>query len=822
MKTVDINNIDPSDIASMEVLKDAASCAIYGTEGGNGVILITTKSGKAGESKINYNFTHGIQSARTKMELMDADQYKTWISEAGLSVNDTYGANTNWIDEVFETAPMQKHYISFSGGSEKTTYMISGSYLTQGGIIGGDKANYDRYTARINVNSDVKDWLQVGANFSFMHSDQKYILEDDLFKGVVTFALLMDPLTPVYYDNTPQNVLDLIAEGNTLLQNEDGKYYALAENATGEIANPLGVLDTYHNSISQDKVMGSAFVTIKPIEGLSITSRIGLDLVYQTQHYWSSPYYFNSQKQNTSMDIDDRLNNSNTWLWENFASYTKEFGEHTITAMAGLSAQKTESPWYSMHSGPMVAYGDDFAYHTTGEIDEVYSGMSTNTMASVFSRFSYNYKNKYQLETSIRRDGSSVFSQKNRYSVFPAFSAGWTISNEDFFDVSILDFLKLRVSWGANGSARNLPGNEDVVFWTLGTIRYPDANGDYIYGAQIQSLPNDDLIWERTEMTDIGLDIRMLYNKLTLSIDYYNKITEGLITGGSGPLSVGSNFPNVNAGNIRNTGLDFELGFRNNDNAFKYGINVNFSTVNNNVEELTVDAPVSGDILRGYNLTWFEEDYPIWYFKAYKTDGIDPVTGDVIIVDTNGDGEILPDDQTYIGDPHADLLFGGNLFASYKNFDFNLFFQGSYGNDIFMGWYRTDRPYTNKPAYFFEDRWTPTNTNASFPAANNTADEIYRSDLMISDGSYMRIKQLQVGYTLPKSILLKAGISSMRVFLSLDDYFTFTDYKGIDPEVGSADALQGAGSSSSDTRQGVDRGLYPVAGKVMFGISINL
>jgi len=812
MKTGDINNIDPSDIASIEVLKDAASCAIYGTEGANGVILISTKSGKAGVTKINYDFMYGIQSARTNMELMNAEQYKTWMQEAGVAtISDRYNADTDWLSEIFQNAPMQKHHLSFTGGSDKTSYMISGSYLNQDGIVGGDKANYDRYTARVNVKSEVKSWLTVGANMSFAHSDQKYIGEDDEYRSAMNSSLLLDPLTPVFYDGTPAQIQSLIDDGFTMLTNEDGKYYSLAENVTGEVANPLAILETYNNNISQDKLLGSAYVTIKPIEGLSITSRVGLDLAYQTQHWWAREYYFSTENSNTVMNIDDRLNKWNTWLWENFASYTKSFGEHTLTALAGYSAQKYTGPWYSLHSGPMVGYGDNFAYHTTGESDQVGSSMGENTMASAFGRLSYDFGGKYMFEASIRRDGSSVFPPEHKYGTFPSFSAGWTISNEDFFAFDFIDFLKVRGSWGANGSKANLGGNEDIVFWDFGG-RYPDANGTYIYGASINRLPNSELIWERTEMMDFGLDMRFLDSKLSVSVDYYNKITKGLLATGSGPLSVGNNYPTVNAGNVRNKGFDVELGFRNNDNEFKYGVNLNFSTVDNNVEELIVDAPVRGDNLRGHDLTWFEEGYPIWYFKGYKTDGIDPETGDVMVVDVSGDGVIGPEDQTYIGDPHANLLFGGSLFASYKGFDFNLFFQGTYGNDIFMGWYRTDRPEANKPAYFFEDRWTATNTNASFPAADNTSDYIYRSDLMVSNGSYLRIKQLQLGYTLPSDKVSALGLSSLRVFVSLDDYFTITKYKGLDPEAG----------SSNNARQGIDRGLYPAAGKLMFGLSINL
>ncbi len=322
--------------------------------------------------------------------------------------------------------------------------------------------------------------------------------------------------------------------------------------------------------------------------------------------------------------------------------------------------------------------------------------MIETTMASFFGRLSYNYAEKYLLEGSIRRDGASVFPTNNKYALFPAVSAGWVVSKEDFFNAAIVNNLKVRASWGANGSKSNLPGNEDKEFWVFSQygfpIRYPDATDTYQSGARIEKLINPDLVWERTEMTDIGVDLGFFNNRLTFSADYYNKLTKDLITVGTGPLSVGNNYPNVNAGDVSNKGFDFELGYRNYSHELKYGVSVNLSTNKNEVTSLKVDAPVRGDNLRGYDLTWFEEGYPIWYFKGYKTNGIDKTTGEPIVVDVSGDGKITPDDQTYIGDPHPDMVFGGNIYLEYKAFDFKVFFQGTSGNDIFMGWFRTDRP----------------------------------------------------------------------------------------------------------------------------------
>ena len=816
MKTGDINNIDPSDIASMEILKDAASAAIYGTEGANGVIIITTKMGKKGAAKISYDFQYGILSSRSDMDMMNSEQYKTWIEESGdltSGVTPT-GIDTNWQDEMFETAPMQKHHISFSGASDKTSYMISGSYFSQDGIVGGDKASYDRYTGRVNLKSDLKEWLETGTNFSYSHSKQKYVSEDSEYGSLVNTSLLIDPLTPVTYNSTPSKITDLIAAGKTPLTDDNGNYYGISDYVGGEISNPKALLSSYNNNIIQDKLLGTAHVTIKPIKGLRFTSRIGLDLTFQSQKDWVGKYYMTSEKTNTQSYVNDDLNKWSTWLWENFASYDYSINDHNFTILAGYSAQEYESPDYSLHSAPLIKEGTDYAYQgytTSNEYDRTSGGYVNQTMTSMFGRISYNYQNRYMMEGSIRRDAASVFPSDDRAAIFPAISAGWIISEEDFAKIPGINYLKLRASWGQNGSKSNLEGNEDKLYWKLSGIQYPNSSNALVSGADITSLSNTDLTWERTAQTDIGIDLRSLDGKLSFSVDYYNKKTKDLIITGSGPLSVGNTFPSVNGGTVTNKGFDFETGYKNSEGKFKYSINANFSTLNNEVTDLKVETPISGLNLRGYDLTWFEKGHPIWYFKGYKTDGIDKTTGDVNVVDVNGDGEITADDQTEIGDPHPDFLYGLTFNASYHNFDFNIFIQGTQGNDVFTGWFRSDRATSNKPLYMYEDRWTTINTDASWPTANNTSDYVYRSDLMVQDGSYLRIKQIQLGYNLPNNLLSKYGIGNLRVYVSLDDYFTFTKYEGLDPEAGSSD----------NTSIGVDKGLYPIAGKVLFGFSIN-
>ncbi len=813
MKTDDISDIDPNDIESIEILKDAASAAIYGTEGGNGVILITTKSGKSGEATVSYDLQYGVQVPRINTKLMNAQEYLQWMKETGDTLQDT-GYDTDWLRQLMQNAPMQKHHVSFSGGSDKTNYLFSASYFDQDGIVGGDKANYNRQTARLNIKTKVKKWLEIGFRANYEHSNRRYIAEDNEYRSVVNSALLMDPLTPVVYENgLPDDKRYLLDMGYKLLQDPQGRYYALATYATGEIVNPIAYLQIFHNKIKQDRILSTAFINIIPFKGLKFTSRFGYDLTYQLNHAWTPEYYFSIESNNTMTNVSDNINKWNGWLWENFVTYNKTFGGSNLKLLLGTSAEDRRNKWFYLYSAPMIMEGDQYAYHsftTSDDFDRVAGTYSRRTMVSVFGSIMYSYKEKYLFEASLRRDAASVFPPKHRAGYFPAVSMGWVVSRESFFNVPFISYLKIRASWGQNGSMANLPGNEDREFWTLSGIEYPNALDQFVAGARIERLANTDLKWERTDMKDLGIDLGMFNQKLTLSFDLYNKVTKNLIVPGSGPLSVGNNFPNVNGGDVSNKGFDIDLGYRNNIGDFHYSVNLNFSHFRNKVIRLAVNTPVPGANVRGYYLTWFEQGYPIWYFKGYDVTGIDPDTGDPIVRDVDQDGQITSADQVYIGDPYPDFLYGGSLNFGYKNFGFNMIIQGSKGNDIFMGWFRTDRPRTNKPEFFFTDRWTPDNPNAKMPRPDNVSDFIYRGSLMVRDGSYLRIRQIQFNYSLP-SKWFAGHIKSAQIYVSLDDYFTFTKYPGLDPAVG----------STSITSQGVDKGVYPIAGKIMTGFSVK-
>ena len=815
MKTGSINDINPNDISSVEILKDAASAAIYGTEGANGVVLITTKSGVKGRTQVNYDFQYGIQTLAAKAEMMNASEYKVFMEEAGQVINNTEGYDTDWLKEISEAAPMQRHNLSVTGGNEKSTYLLSSSYLKQDGVIGGSNAAFERYTFRVNTKNDVKSWLEVGNNLNFSHSKRKILPEDDEYRSIVNSALLMDPYTPVLERGITPRIQSIINAGNTPLQNSKGQYYGLNRFVSGETANPVAFIENTNNEEIVDKLLASFYGTIKPMEGLSLTTRVGMELTFITRNSWSPKFYFSSERSNEVNVVEDWIDKHSNVLWENFATYYKRTNDHEFTGMVGMSYEDYRHPNYYLRS-QMPKQGSQYAYHDFSverTTNRVGGNFGENTKVSYFGRASYNLKSRYMIEATMRRDGASVLPENNKWATFPSISGGWTISEEDFWTSETIDFVKFRASWGQNGSIFNVIPFSDKEFWTSANILYPNENEDLIQGSRIEKPTNKDLKWEKSEQTNIGVDVYAFNSKFNFSVDYYTKVTKDLIIDGTPVPSVGYYFvPSVNGGTVENRGWEFETGFWNRTaGGLRYQFNVNLSTLKNEVTSLNSPTPIPGAAVRGYDMTWFEVGKPIWYFRGYKTDGIDPATGEVKVVDVNNDGVISALDITDIGSPHPDLIYGASVNLEYRNFDFSMFLQGMSGNDVFMAWFRTDRELTNKPKFFFTDRWTGPGSNASMPAPDNVSDYVYRSDLMVKDGSYLRVKQIQLGYTIPRNTVSAWGLERARVYVSLDDFFTITGYKGMDPEAGSAD----------NNRQGIDRGLYPLAKKLMFGVSVS-
>lgn len=837
VKTQDIGYLDPNDISSMEILKDAASSAIYGAEGGNGVVMITTKKGQKGKTLVSYDVQHSWQSAGNLPKLMDVNQYAQYMKEGGIIANVDKTYNTDWLKAITETGLMTKHHVSFSGGNEKSTYLLSLGYMTNDGIIKGSQDKYKRYSIRLNLDNEMKTWLKVGTNFSYAHTDRSAINETGgEFGGVIGSALQMDPSTPIEFTGTiPASTQAIINANPTVLKAPDGKYFGISQYNFGEIVNPFVTMAITNGGISQDNLNGDVYAEIKPLKDLTITSRFGVDINYQNNHFWRPTYYYTAERNNGSTVVVDQNQMNNTWIWENFASYKKSFNNHNILLLAGMSAENYYQRVTNVQGGPMVKEDPSFAYLSflSGQTNDLVTGNPNNfRKESYFGRASYDYKNTYMLQGSIRRDGASLsYVPKNgRWGLFPSFSAGWVISNETFFNKSFLSYAKLRGSWGQNGSLSNLLNTPygylpAITAANTGLImQYPLSNGNSP-AFEPAVAPNPNLKWETSQQTDIGIDLRALDNKLTFVADYYVKTTKDLITLSNPPLEVGNNPAQINAGTVENKGFEFDLGYKESKGDFKYSVNVNLSTLKNNVSYLDPTVGLINGAQVGPTGSWyatvFEQGHSIWHFNGYKTAGIDPATGSPVFLKKDGTktnaAGVSGADLQDIGSPLPKLLFGANINLAYKQFDLAISAAGMSGNKVMMAWIRTDRNQINRPTYFYDGRWTTAGQNTSIPGAKADS-KTYNSDQIVFDGSYLRIQQIQFGYTLPSAVLSRLSIASLRFYVSLDNFFTITKYPGMDPQ---PSPQYTSPTTTLSNSVGIDRGSYPIPRDIMVGASIT-
>ncbi|MDR1348692.1 MAG: TonB-dependent receptor [Prevotellaceae bacterium] len=834
----DIGGIDPNDIESMEILKDAASAAIYGIAAGNGVVLITTKQGMAGKTSITYDFQTTIQSIANIPKVMNAEQYIDYMTEAkyltmdAIMQNWDFKTNTNWADVAFENSVMVRHNLSFQGGNSASKYYLSLSYLDNNGYVVGDADVYQRYTGTINASYNIKPWLEIGTNNQIEYYKVRSIAEGSSYGSLFLSVLQLDPLTPVTYapDQLPAHMQSDLSKGYKLLQDENGNYYSTSVfQRSSDNMNPYIMRDKTLAWSKGFNINGVAYLNLKPIKDLVFTSRFAYRLSGSKYYSYDKRFYVNSSTMG-HQDYASVTASSSTpiyYQWENFANYSKKFGKHNVTAMIGSAVSKTIGFVVSgnitgnvdelgiSREDPRYAY---FAYATPNVTKTVSGGEeSRSSQFSVFGRVQYDYDNKYFFQASLRNDAGNLsqLPKENRYGYFPAVSAGWTISSEKFMQPlrDKISFLKLRASWGQNGSLAGLSGFSYRTNIVLGGS-YPFSNNlSYNLSSLPSSAENLGLGWERHEQLDFGLDARFLKDRLTFSFDYFHKTTKDLILYGV-PAStvVGTSSPPINAGNIENKGVEIELGWRDRIGDFSYQIRGNIATLKNKVtsihENMTRINGASFHTTDG--ITVLEEGYPAWYFRGYKVKGIDS-KGNPVFENLDDNPVINDSDRTMIGNPIPDFTCGITLTAQYKGFDLTVFGAGSFGNDIFLTLNRGDRTTANTLKLYYDGRWTETNKSASIPrpAASNI-DEYWVSDAQIYDGSYFKIKQIQLGYTLPKSLLSKISISHVRLYCSLDDFFTFTSYPGFDPET--------VGSGSS---MGVDTGYYPLSKKVVFGVNIT-
>ena len=830
----DISGIDPATIASMEILKDAASAAIYGAEAGNGVVLITTKKGKAGQGRIAYDFMWTDESLARIPKMLNAEEYKQYMTEGNLFTKDYMDANwdgktdTRWTDVAFNHGHMQKHNLSFTGGNDRGNYYLALSYLNNNGIVKGDADTYKRLTATINGEYNIKDWLKVGTTNQIEKYDVRQVSSNNEYGSLLTAVLMMDPLTPNTYGSTlPSNYQVYQAMGKTFMQDENGNYYGISPFYNGEQYHPMIMRDNGLSKNGGFNVTGSIYGDFTLIPNLTVTSRFGYRLNGARSSSTSLPFYGNAVQ---SRDYVSQNNTSSTTIyyqWENFANYMQTFGNHTVTAMVGVSFQDSS---YDYVTGGLEANGEDalkknhplfyyLNYANPSATKSVSGETTSSTKFSYFGRLGYDFLGRYMLNASLRADAAdlSKLSPKKRWGYFPAVSVGWTISEEKFFQPlrKAFDSLKFRASWGQNGSLSALSGYSYSTDIALGGLYAFTPGIQYTQAAAPSTMGNEDLKWETSEQLNFGFDGILLGGRMTFGVDYYIKKTKDLLVWNTTPsLIIGGATSPINAGNVENKGFEFELGWRDRIGDFSYGIRANLSTLSNKVTYIDPSITrLAGSTFHTYTITYFEQGYPVYYFRGFEFDKINPETGDPMFKDITGDGVVNNDDLTDIGNAIPDITYGVTLTAAYKGLDLTVFGTGSHGNKIFNCINRPDYATSNKmKKVMFDDRWTPSNTNGTKPRAGaNDLDKYVDSSAMIYDGSYFKIKQIQLGYTLPKSLLGKVGVSHVRVYGSLDDFFTFSGYPGFDPEA----------ATNATTGMGVDKGAYPTSKKVVLGFNIE-
>ena len=831
LKVNDISYLDPESIASIEILKDAASAAIYGVEAGNGVVLVTTKSGQKGSGRVFYNFQHTIQNIAHLPEMMNARDYMDYLVLSGAATQEQIQydgkSDTKWTDYMLETGHQQRHTLGFEGGNDRAKFYASLAYTDNNGIIKGDKDIFKRLVGQINAEYKIKDWLTVGVNTTIDRSVRRAVSESSTTSESVMGAMFVaDPTMPWTYDDNAIPAHAKLLMNDTLPRDPDGHLYGISVfNETSYIWHPQAILDRQDTETQSFRVRGTAFLNLTPIKGLVITSRFGFQGGYSHTNTYNHEVYI-SAKTNQSMSISGSTNDRLYYQWENFANYTKAFGKHEITAMAGMSYQQTNTDRLSGTAYQLTMDVPNFRYldNAVNTANMSLSGQpEVRANMSYFGRIGYTYDNRYFFQANFRVDAydSSKLDKNHRWGYFPSVSAGWTISNEPFMQsvksALSLNFLKLRASWGVNGNVN-----------ALGEYQYAsslESNKNYGYnldGSQFlvgirpsKVLPNPSIKWETSRQVDLGLDLRMFKNRLTFSVDWSNTNTHDLLTRTTAPGNTGAEYVYVNAGLVNNHGTEFELGWKDTIGDFSYGIDANLSTVHNKVVKGTSADRVPGQkIWSSYDVTYFEEGYPLWYLRTFMVDHVDQATGAAVYKDFDNDGEITADDRDFAGSGIPDFTYGLTINLAYKGFDFLVLGAGSQGAELLYAVTRADALQQNTLRTFYADAWkNASSTGYKYPKPD-VNDKFYRtSNMRVYDASFFKIKQIQLGYTLPRNLTKKIAISSLRAYVSLDDWFTFTKYPGLDPETSHA------GSSASGL--GVDYGSYPISKKLVFGVNVS-
>lgn len=865
LKVDNIQYLDPEMIESIEVLKDAASAAIYGAQAGNGVVLVTTKKGKNGgnDGTIFYNGQWQLSSLSRELKVMNAEQYIDFGQKMKFLVKgweDQYnykGEDVDWSKEVFEPTWSQRHTVGAQGGNDRGSYFAAINYVNNDGIFKGSNDTYKRLSFQVNGDYKIKKWLTIGTNNSIEKYRTESISQQSDNGTAMLGAITTDPLFGPYVDmndldadgyptqltSQQKAALKVVKEGavegdsiyaaNGAVLGDGGRYYRISPiSGQTQSSNPLIRRDQQDDYSEGFNVRGLAYLNFNPISGLVFTSRFGYRLGYRNVHNYQFPFVANDFVYKHEYSISATNNTNYYYQWENFVNYNKTLADvHDLGVMVGMS-------WESSHSDNvrgqaqgtdiLKGYAENFRYLSyVKEGDDVKKSLTNDVndsrSLSYFGRLTYSYDNRYSIQANFRADAfdSSKLGKDNRWGKFPSFSAGWTLSNESFIadniSTDILSFLKLRASWGRNGNINILRDYPYASVINANTVWYQYSGATQSYGSQPNGLPNPTLEWEESEQIDLGLDARFLNSRLTLGVDWYKKTTKGLLVKVKPVLETGVSETTANAGEVENMGLELELGWKDKVGDFNYSINANLATLHNELTYLdpTVDK-ISGISLQGSSITTeCVVGKPLWHFLGYQTEGFDS-TGVAIYKDINGDGEFQPNesDMADLGCGLPKLTYGITINMEYKGFDFTMFGTGVAGNKIVPQGWRTDRPYCNFYSWFYENAWDEESKSGKFPVISKKGWSKYAfsSDMTVFNGAYFKIKQIQLGYTLPKELLSKAYISRLRVFASLENFFTFSKYPGLDPE---------AASANSQNALGIDMGTYPTAKQVIFGVNLT-
>ena len=779
-----IEFLNPSDVESIEVLKDAASAAIYGSRGANGVILVTTKKGSEGKTTVSYNGSYGVANPWKKLDVLDATTYALAINEMNTNIgNDivydnpySFGKGTDWQEEVFNrNAPITDHQVSISGGNAKSNYFISGSYLYQEGIVGGNynHSNYGRYTLRANNNYTLFDRsetsnffrkFKLGTNITYSRDDSKSITANSERGSVLGAAITIPAIFPVYAENPEE----LLAEHPTAIKDSEGRPFTIVGDQFAAMSNPLALLHQPVDTYTTDKFVAGGYAEFELLKGLVLKSSVGADMYITKDDGYSLPYYMNSSHQSPSSTVWSTVTRDFSWQIENTLSYEFTVGKgHNFNVLVGQSAY---SHWGDYVSGTSYEIRDqsqpwlDATDQDSNQRAAYGSPSPHSRLASYFGRLSYNYDERYMAEFTIRRDGSSNFSPENKWANFPSVSAGWNLTNEDFMKGRPAWFTraKFRASWGMNGN-QNI-GTFAYTSMMQGVAGYMlgvDSLTALAPGLVPSAYSNAALKWEESVQTDVGIDLGFWDNALSISLDYYDKRTNGMLMTMSLPAYIGNNRPWGNVGNMKNSGFEFDLSWKDSISDFHYSIGLNGSYNKNELIKLGNETGYEnydevlgtlGTISRGQN------GLPFPFFYGWETDGIfqsdreadayrndkgerlQPyaLAGDVKFKDTNEDGVIDDADRTMIGKGMPDWTFGFNLSASWKGFDFSVLFSATLGNDIYDATRRTDYPLVNMQTFLYEERWHGAGTSNRLPRITADADggknlNWRSSDLMVYD-----------------------------------------------------------------------------------------